>query len=84
MQGLGTDEEALIEILCTRDNEQIKALQAAYTQGKKYTVLNIHIRIWYIYAQFVMKCFDRRKKNIFTFNASNRYDKRVTPSNIEF
>lgn len=29
-QGLGTDEQALVEVLCTRTNAQIKAFTAAY------------------------------------------------------
>lgn len=32
-QGAGTDEHALIEILVTRSNEQIHAMNAAYLQG---------------------------------------------------
>ena len=34
LQGLGTDEEILIEILCSRTNAQIKALTAEYTKRK--------------------------------------------------
>jgi len=30
IKGLGTDDDTLIEILCTRDNWQIKALKDAY------------------------------------------------------
>ena len=32
MKGLGTDEDTLVEILCTRSNAQIDALQATYTK----------------------------------------------------
>lgn len=33
-QGAGTDEHALIEILVTRSNEQIHAMNAAYQAGE--------------------------------------------------
>ena len=34
LQGLGTDDDCLIEILCTRTNVQIKAMQEAYKKCK--------------------------------------------------
>lgn len=33
-QGAGTDEHALIEILVTRSNQEIHAMNAAYQDGK--------------------------------------------------
>lgn len=33
-QGAGTDEHALIEILVTRSNEEIQAMNAAYQAGE--------------------------------------------------
>ncbi len=33
MKGLGTNDTALIEILCTRNNTEIKAIKEAYKKG---------------------------------------------------
>ena len=33
-QGLGTDETAVIEIMCTSTNEELAAIKAAYEKGK--------------------------------------------------
>jgi len=40
VQGLGTDEDALIEILCSRTNAQIKAISAAYKKGSCDSLIN--------------------------------------------
>ena len=36
-QGLGTDESTLIEVLCTRTNEEILALKKKYKSGEQET-----------------------------------------------
>ena len=41
-QGLGTDEDALIEVLCTRDNDQMNALKEAYTRRKDSFTHSFH------------------------------------------
>ena len=34
IQGLGTDESTLIEILCTRSNDEIQELKRQYKSGE--------------------------------------------------
>jgi annexin A7/11 len=35
VKGLGTDERALIEVLCSRNNEQMQAMKAAYKKREE-------------------------------------------------
>ena len=52
VQGLGTDEQALVEIMMTRTNEQIKELKAAYPNGSRIMCFwNKIILLWYIEAR---------------------------------
>lgn len=34
MAGLGTDDEALVEVLCSSTNQEIREMNAAYLRGK--------------------------------------------------
>lgn len=43
VQGIGTDEDDLIEILCTRSNKEIHALKAAYKTCKSLSDLALYL-----------------------------------------
>ena len=36
LQGLGTDEDVLIEVLCTRSNRQLQEIKRVYKESKLY------------------------------------------------
>ncbi len=40
LQGLGTDEDALIDILCSRSNNQMARMKAAYQRCKDLALSN--------------------------------------------
>jgi len=43
LQGLGTDEGVLIEILCTRTNAEINAIKQSYQKRELGLILNSHL-----------------------------------------
>lgn len=45
MSGAGTNENALVEILCTRTNEEVKHLVETYEASKYIGVYNINVSI---------------------------------------
>ena len=40
IKGLGTDEAVLVEILCTRSNDEMTALKEAYKKCEQYWLCN--------------------------------------------
>lgn len=50
IKGLGTDDDTLIEILCTRDNYQIKAMRDAYQQSER----PFFSRSWFVFPTFFL------------------------------
>lgn len=44
VRGLGTDEAALIEVLCSRTNEEMQAMKAAYKKRELLEVWSVVIR----------------------------------------
>ncbi|VDP99547.1 unnamed protein product [Trichobilharzia regenti] len=47
VEGAGTDEDALIEILCSRTNDQIKQIKETYTKGNSF-ILEKSLKIIFI------------------------------------
>ena len=57
-QGLGTDEDCLIEILCTRSNAEMKALQESYTRREWTHRLKVASDIKSRVSEFIQCLFD--------------------------
>ena len=54
-QGAGTDESTLIEIMCSRTNDEIEEIKEKYKEGKwPDTVSNFH-QIWSMNPMFSRK-----------------------------
>lgn len=55
-QGLGTDEEALIEIVCSRNNEELVEIKRVYKESKFRNLLLI------IFNKYEMKNLNKKNK----------------------
>ena len=48
MKGAGTDEETLVEIVCSRSREEVIGIAAAYLEGDQNGIYFIIIYIYYL------------------------------------
>lgn len=51
MSGIGTNESTLVEILCTKNNEEVKQLVKAYEDSK---LLVLHV--FFLQLRFIFQC----------------------------
>lgn len=57
VEGIGTDEDCLIEIICCRTNEQILKIKEAYRKRNCLCKYNFHLQLFY---KTFFKCLDTK------------------------
>lgn len=65
LSGAGTDEDPLIEVFCTMNNNELRCIRSAY-ETSKYNKL-FYVYLLFVKSNYVTNAKDNKNKHFFWF-----------------